>query len=105
MYFIPVNYKDTIAEMAKFFKDRDALSKNNAIKISPVEWSSMGFYGCPVEEIPKKYPFIVRKDEKYWFNQEELSIYYKKKKRNLLYFFLFMILIAILGITLPLLLA
>lgn len=105
MFFIPVNYKDTIAEIAKYFSKRDALSENSAIEISPIKWSAMGFHSYPVEKIPIKYPFIMEKDGKYWFNQEELSIYYIKQKRNMLYFLLFMLLIAILAITLALLLA
>jgi len=105
MYFIPVNYKDTIAEISKYFLNKNAISENNAIEITPIQWSSMGFHGYPVEKITKRYPFIVEKDGKYWFNEEELNIYYRKQKRKLTYFILIMILIGVLGITLPFLFA
>ncbi|HRX43631.1 MAG TPA: hypothetical protein P5059_00030 [Candidatus Dojkabacteria bacterium] len=67
------------ALLISYFKDRDALSENKAIKIMPLDWRVMGVQLVnPEKSIRTWYPFIKEINGKYWLDAESLELYYKR---------------------------
>jgi Icc-related predicted phosphoesterase len=105
-YFIPVDFtNNTIAELAKYFSKKKALSKERAVELTGVDWASMGFSNSTPRQIIKKYPFIKETDGKYWFDQEELEKYQIRQKKILNWVIALAILLAATLIALPFLLS
>ncbi len=96
-FFIPVPAHDPVANLARYFSEKKALSKETSVEVPDVDWIAMGLAGYTNKP---GYPFIKEENGKFWLDEEELKIYNEKvqkesKKRLTLFFVLMAFLLVI----------
>lgn len=74
---------DPVANLARYFSEKKALSKDTAVEVSTVDWAAMGFAG--LNKRPA-YKFIKEDNGKFWLDEEELQVFNEKGKEKLKWF-------------------
>ena len=78
--FVPYDHSDTLANLGKYFKEKNALRPENAISMEHIDWLSISS-SFPVEEdkLLKQYPFLKKTEsDKFWFDS---STYIERQKK------------------------
>jgi hypothetical protein len=62
-------YYDPLPDIAKFFRDKNATSRKNAIEMNHLDWVSLGLRTDPKQT----YRFINHEANMYWIDLQELE--------------------------------